>query len=72
MNGFQPPVMTSPTPFPDKRGNGCGQVQPKSCLQLNLQKVAEEGLEMHLSFRGKTYLLAVAGDSRGITRAERP
>jgi len=35
-----------------------------------LAKVAEEGLEAGVNFRGKTYTLAIAGDSRGIIRAE--
>jgi hypothetical protein len=33
-------------------------------------QVAEEGLEVGVIFRGKTYTLAIAGDSRGIIRAE--
>ncbi len=32
--------------------------------------VAEEGLEVALNFQGKTYILAFAGDSRGIIRDE--
>ena len=35
-----------------------------------LAQVAEEGLEVGVNFRGKTYTLAIAGDSRGIIRAE--
>jgi hypothetical protein len=35
-----------------------------------LAQVAEEGLEVGVNFRGKTYTLALAGDSRGIIRAE--
>ena len=34
--------------------------------------VAEEGLELVVSFQGKTYILTKAGDSRGIIRAEQP
>ena len=32
--------------------------------------LAEEGLEVGVNFRGKTYTLAITGDSRGIIRAE--
>jgi len=35
-----------------------------------LAQVAEEGLEAGVNFRGKTYTLAITGDSRGIIRAE--
>lgn len=34
--------------------------------------VAEEGLELEVVFRGKTYVLGLAGDSRGISRPEKP
>ena len=36
-----------------------------------VRKVAEEGLEVEVVYRGKTYVLGFAGDSRGIFRAER-
>jgi len=32
----------------------------------DIAKVAEEGLEVTLSFRGKTYFLSPAGDQLGI------
>jgi len=35
-----------------------------------IAKVVKEGLEVALDFQGKTYILAFAGDSRGINRAE--
>ena len=35
-------------------------------------QVAEEGLELVVEFRGKTYILAAAGDSRGIISIEQP
>jgi hypothetical protein len=36
------------------------------CLGLSGPSVAAEGLELRLSFKGKTYLLSPAGDSLGI------
>ena len=49
--------------------------QRKPCRSSGLAKayeVAAEGLEVCLEFQGKTYILAVAGDSRGIIRSEQP
>ena len=36
------------------------------CLELSGPEVAAEGLELRLSFKGKTYILSPAGDSLGI------
>ena len=37
---------------------------------LKSARVAEEGLELFIDFRGKTYVLSIAGDSLGILSAQ--
>ena len=60
--------------MPDMPGNDAQQKSQTpiiaafgfECLGLSGPLVAAEGLELRLSFKGKTYMLSPAGDSLGI------
>lgn len=76
------PNKTKPNPMPfigyKARDDGQQKSQTPAitafgfeCLGLSGPKVAAEGLELRLNFKGKTYILSPAGDSLGIFWSER-
>lgn len=74
-----PPTVTVTAAYSKRRRQGVIPLHPevadrlKSWLATRADlAAAEEGLELALDFQGKTYILAFAGDSRGIIRPEQP